>query len=459
MPRAAGVWRVARWWVASLICFWLSAPSLAMGSVVVAEFQGVKKQGIRELVIEALKDDGVDVVPIDEAPAVDPGAGDWAFQDIAKSGGHRAFVLGYTSMAKSGWTTSLTVRDGNTGAVLGKSDVSANWYPGLQTALREQVAQRLRGHLRRAEAPSRTSSGPPGVAASEDSFSEGEQTGSWGAGESISDNAFWLAGDPILEEEEDFEDVEPTWPALLLDLGGGALERRWVIHDGLRSPYDGPLLEAHRATLADGSVRLRFFPAALANVGVWQHLGLEGAYGRSVGGRTQAPDGERETLLERYHGALLVRVPMGMVSNFTLSAGYAVESLRVAGEKTVVALPDAAYRAVRAAGTLEFPIAGPVSAAVGAAYRYVLESGRGSGEIQAEAWFPSTRASAAEGFAELSYAFGEHWRLRLSGEMVRYVLDFRLSPERVGTAAPPPPVAGGAVDRYFGGTLSLGFVL
>lgn len=453
----------ARWSAHWLRFFWLTpllllAPGFASASVVVAEFQGVKKQSIRELVIELLKDDGVDVIAIDEAPEVAPGAGEWAFQDIAKAGGHRAFVMGYTSMAKSGWTTSLTVRDGKTGAVLGKSEISASWYPGLQKALRQNVADRLRGYLERAQAPGGKSESSD-FDAPDAARAEPRENDAWSEeGEFRSDDAFWLAGDQILEEEEDFEEVDPQWPALLLDVGGGVLERRWVIHDGLRSPYDGPLLLGHIVTLASGDVRLRFFPAALGGAKVWQHVGLEGSYGRSVAGSTSAFDQQRETLLERYQGALVARIPLGMVSNFALSAGYAVESLRVAGEKQTVALPDAVYRSVRAGGTLEFPIAGPVSAALGGAYRYVLESGRGAGEIQGQAWFPSTRASAAEGFAELSYAIGEHWRLRVSGQMVRYVLDFRVSPDGLGVTEAPPPIAGGAVDRYFGGSLSLGLV-
>jgi hypothetical protein len=465
----------------ALLAFAVPQPAFAQGAaIVVAEFQGAKKDGVREIVVEVLTDAGH--VVANSALDIDHAGSETYYADLAQEGGYRAFLTGHTSLKQSGWTTSITVRDGKTGGVIGKVAIDSSWYPGLQKALRTRLMARLKGPLERARAPEgagKSAQPPQEKPAATESESEPAAVQELGTDEAEPEPAPRPAkerkskkparaappSESRAEDDGSRKSAAPKsrWsPSLELAVGPLFVYRRWTISDPLPGSLDGPLSPLHFVSLTGARATLSVFPFELADHdGVLRYLGIGLGFGRTFIGTTPvvaAAGSDRQTTFQELTADLRVRIPLGSV-RLGVFGGVGLQDLVVAGEKVLAPQPDAAYRFFRVGADLLFPFGDSFAVKAGGAYRGVLTLGDAPGEIQSRAWFPNAKGSGAEGRLELTYAFSKTIGVAVAGTLLHYAVAF--NPDRNALAEfaaagdPAPPIAGGAVDWYRGGDATL----
>ncbi len=467
--------------VLSVLCAWLCIDLVAPrahagGEIVVAEFGGAKPVGVRERVIEQLRSEGYSLVDDKSTPTVDASEGDSYFADLAAEGGYRAFVLGYTKMANTGWSTSLTVREGKTGKVVGKTSIGAGWYPGLVKALDQKVASKLKGPLDRAE-------GPEGSAAEEEPepvpMKEAEPEDEPDREEAREEEE----APPEDEQEEDDETEESASvelddldddfkrhrdkskrkdPALELDVGGLFLQRQWKLVDPVAGPGAGPILATHDVPLLGVQAELGLYPVAFFDdKSFLRHIGFTVAYLRSYKARSQFPGGgaERATLFEELDFGGRIRIPLAKQIRVGLVGGGGAQALSVAGNAQANPHPDPIYEYWYAGADFGMFVGKLFEFELGGAYRGLLGAGEEYGQIQAPEWFPDTTGFALQGYVDGILWFHKMVGARLGLNFTRYALDFQPSLDALADAAAAgqeaPPVAGGATDLYWGVDLSV----
>ncbi len=457
------------------------------GDVVVAQFEGAKPDGVRDIVVEVLTDAGYDVESPGAAPSVDPAGSDSYFVGLAEDGGYKAFVTGYTSLKSNGWTTSITVRDGASGSVIGKVAIKSGWYPGLQKALRKQLKQRIDGPLSRAKAPagagkaSKASKEPEPKPKKIEPPEEEEEAAE-------EEEAPPEEEEPATTEEEEEETrvsisddgptpppsmrdrlkKDPLLPALDLDVGGLMVYRKWRVEDALQGAPDGPLSPLHYVTLGGAKVSAQLYPLAFSKSKSFaRHIGLEASFGRTFVGDTvlvdAATEDRRKTTFQEVTGGLRARIPAG-TARFGIFAGAGLQKLTIEGEKRLAAQPDANYTFYRAGADAAIALMKKtLTIELSGAFRGILKMGDATGQIQGDRWFPDATGSGVDGRLEVSYLLSDMFAVRLGGTVARYALAFNLDPQDVADAGAAgqsaPPVAGGATDLYAGGDLSIALLL
>ncbi len=468
------------WAVIAFMVVLLMAPlALAEGAIVVAEFDGAKPQGVRERVVAQLQNAGYDVVSDGDTPTVDPGAGDSHFAGVAAEGGYRAIIIGYTTMANSGWTTSLTVREGKTGAVVGKASIKAGWYPGLVKALDKSVVPRLEGPLDKAEGPAgRTVSeepkpvdksdredgdDAPAVDEREDEQEE-EEDGEEAYDDRVEDEETSVESDDDSDDSERLRDKgKREDPALELDAGGFFIQRQWEVIDPVAGPGNGPILATHDVPLFGAQVELGLYPMAFFDdESFLRNIGITVAYLRSYKARSEFPDTpglERSTLFEELDLGGRVRIPISKTMRAGVVGGGGAQALSVGGENATTPHPDPLYDYWYAGADFDMAVAKMFTFEVGASYRGLLGLGEAYGQLQAPEWFPSGTGFGILAYADAIYWFHEMVGARLGLHLMLYALDFQPDLDSLAEARaagdPAPPVAGGATDMYWGVDLSV----
>ena len=107
-------------------------------------------------------------------------------------------------------------------------------------------------------------------------------------------------------------------------------------------------------------------------------------------------------------------------------------------------MPNVTYNYLRAGASLHIYTGTPLSFFAGGYYRHVLRAG----DIRNEDWFPSATVWGAEGTVGASYRFLPWLEARLQGDVRLY--QFRMTPD-----AGDAHVTDGAMDQYWGGSLSM----
>lgn len=434
--------------------------------IIVLPFEGSKPQGLRELTVELLTADGFEVIPDDQMPSLTADDSKADFSRAAQDYGALGFVTGYTSMNKKGWRTVFTVRDGSTGAVVGKSVLSSSWYKGLQKAYKTNLVSRLQELLKKCSPAKKAGSQSPRAAASKEE-PKPEAT--------VESPPEELAPEPEEEEAEeapaaDKEDAKreaqrtkkQVIDGLMLSLGPAFTLRDWTITNPVTDPREvarsGRLLGSHSAPLLGFRASLLLFPAVFFTQDSIRHIGLEVDFSRSLHGETDVanvtsdPDDElRDTGFQTIYGGLHIRIP---VQSLTLGifGGYAIDSVTLNGEKERVAVPDVEVSSVRTGLSGQLAIGEATAVRLALAYRFLLGFGEGSEQLQGRGWFPDASGSAFDFRLEVRQMFSPHFGLSLGGGMKYFMVGFNLPPTRLADAKklglPPPPVAGGATDLH-----------
>lgn len=464
--------------MAAVVALGALAPKTAFaggsGPIVVAEFEGAKKQSIRDLVVDLLRDEGYDVVSTSEAP--DSSASESQFVEMAKKGGYRAFVLGSTELDKKSWATSITIREGKSGKIISSVVIESGWYPGLQKALRQRLVSHVSTPLNSAEAPAKETPKPAAVVLEEEKPKAAKAKEEPAAVEEAKEEP---ETQPEPEEDEEREPAQPedkpnyTRPKsdpfnnFELDAGPLFVQRSWVISDSLSGTLDGPISPTHDVSMMGLKLGLAIYPLGFATKSFARHIGLEGTYARSLYGETplldaQGVDDSRPTVFQEYTANLRGRIPAGP-AQIGVFAGVGGTSLTLDGEKVIAALPDVDYGFFRGGADVQFAFNKSLSAKVGFGYRATYTLGKDAQQIQGPEWFPKARSKGFDVSLQADYAFSKQWGLRIGGFMSRYATAFNPDIASIAQAAransPAPPIAGGAIDLYAGGTASIVLML
>ncbi len=439
-------------------------------TLLVPMFQGSKPQALRDLTVELLVADGFDVVELEVTPTLTPKAANTAVSSAARRHHARAVVIVSTELSKKEWESVVTVRDGESGKTLGKFEIAAATFPGLQKDYRKELIDQLLPLLEQATGESAAAAPvaktpepkpepktapkpePEPVAKAESD----ERAAPEPEAEEVPEAE--PPADTEEEPEADADDKGKKAEALALYVGPAFMMRSWTINDPLTDANDGPLLAAHSAPGFGLHAALRLYPAAFADQPIVRHLGLLVDFSRTLASKTgvenvtnDPDDTARDTTIQSFLVGLHVRIPAGPLYLGVLAA-YGIDSLTLEGSKDEVAIPDVSASFVRAGLNADWDIGSATRVGLALGYRIALGFGEDKGQLQSAEWFPDTVGGAFDGRLEIRQMFSPMFGVSLGGGLTRYTLDFAVGPDHVEAAddadLPSPPIAGGATDMY-----------
>lgn len=231
--------------------------------------------------------------------------------------------------------------------------------------------------------------------------------------------------------------------ALELRLGATALRRTFTFNDDPSGTL--PTYKLNRAPAL--TLGLDWFPAAHFSEGVLANVGLTGSYSRIFLVKTLGPTGEEYgTGASDLAAGLMVRLPLGP-AEAALSVRYGRQDFTLTSAQGGEApFPDVSYRYITPDVRLRLGL-GQRWRVYGRAAWLVIQD---SGELASENYFPRQSVGAAEGELALGLLLAPAWELRLGADYRRYFFDLEPEPG-------DPLVAGGALDEYLTGTVTLAF--
>ncbi len=463
---------LTRWFAYCLTIVLLLQGSTAWAqdnAILVPPFQGSKPQGLRDLAVKLLKDDGFTVV--EGGSGLTAAAGDYSVSDAATDKRAVAVLFVTTSLTKVYWRSTLVVRDGSSGKSVGETTIQSKSYRGLQKAYKDNLVSELIPLFEKCSAgddKSNAAAASASTATADDaSFDDkkGKETeeDDWSSEPSNSESGedgetsteLDLGPD---ESEQRRNSLEKKAEALSFTLGPNMVLRSWTINDPLTEANDGPLLPAHDVPAVGFRAGLLLFPTAFFTDNVTKHIGLQLHYAMSLLGETNVQnvtrdpnDTVRDTTLQAFDVGLHVRLPFEPLT-LGLIGAYGFDSLVVDGPKDRVAVPDVRAEFVRAGILAQLGFGKTTFGQLGLGYRYVFSFGEEAPQMQSANWFPAALGQGFDARLELRQMLSSTFGLVLGGEWNQYAIDFNVQPDHVSNAAnaglSAPPIAGGATDRY-----------
>jgi hypothetical protein len=213
----------------------------------------------------------------------------------------------------------------------------------------------------------------------------------------------------------------------------------------------GDVKEYDPRLLAGAGVSLTWYPAAHFTDSFAANVGLDVNVEQAFGITSRTSDGSTfPTSVHDYNGALRLRVPLGAVEGGVF-VGYGQHAFTLTGgpgvDRSTLTLPDIVYSYVRAGLALRMALSAHLSLMLTGAYRHVLSAG----EIK-DKYFPNLSVIGIDASAVIGYPITSAIEARVGFDVRRYFY----SMHSVGTDA---NVAGGAVDQYLTGTISIAVLL
>jgi hypothetical protein len=453
------------------LCLEASAFAQVTGEIAVGNFRGSKAQALRGVVAEVLHAAGYKVLPFASPTESENPRSDSDYASIAAPAKIRAFVLARTALSKRDWVSTVVIRDGKSGAMLGEFKLVGRNFKTLEQAFRdgflEQAADLLKQStdLEPKREPKAKAKTTPSAQAKVKVQPKAEPAP---PPEPAADSS----SEPASPEQPAVSPVPPAAPAahhvsaLELTLGPSLEQRFWTVNDILPGTLPGRLASFHDVTMFAFEAGLVVYPVALFSDSLLRHIGLEVNYERSLLGKTAINDAglkeQRDTAFQRLVFGVRVRIPVDILE-IAVWGGLGGDSLTLAGEKVVAALPNLSTRYVRMGADLAIHIGPLLTFQLGAGYRHVLDIGDKTNELAAKEWFPAVTGSGIEGRLRGELALAELWRVRLSATGTRDVYAFKPDLGSIEANAdaglPAPPIAGGASDLHLVGTLAAVFYL
>ncbi len=195
------------------------------------------------------------------------------------------------------------------------------------------------------------------------------------------------------------------------------------------------------------AVDVELFPGAFASNGPASWVGIIGNFDYALGIASRAQDGTKYgTEAITFRAALAGRIP---VSILTIQPffGFARQTFSIKSDTGMKPnIPSVGYNGLRGGLNLRVAIFGPVAFQAGVAGTALLSTG------EIGAFFPRSRAGAMDANAALSATMLDLIEIRLGGEYQRYW--FSMNPE-----PGDENIAGGALDIYLSGKLTVSIVL
>ncbi|QQR89916.1 MAG: hypothetical protein IPJ88_17385 [Myxococcales bacterium] len=387
--------------------------------IAVLPFDGPKGVQARSAVEQALKDDGHEVLESAQTDAVMESLGgqpddEEAFVALAKELNADAIVVGNVSKQGKGYEVVATAHNGMDGEELEESSASAKRSRNLDSASKK-VAKELSPKLNDAQRP--------GQALSDDS-------------EQDDDN-----------EEDSSDDEELAYVALDAFVGSRFFSRSLSYKDDINAALRG--YEVFPAfAIAAGAT---WFPGAHFTNGVGAHIGIQ-AYFESSLGLNSTVDGstaEFPTSATAYSVGLVGRIPVSKLEILP-ALSYGSRSFKIDAANATTPKPDianVAYSHARLGASARYALGSRFALMGGLGYQLLLSAG----EIE-DTYFPNLSGGGLDLSLGAGYRIVAGLEARLELNMQRYFMT--MNPE-VGDS----PVAGGALDQWFGATLSLAYRL
>lgn len=197
---------------------------------------------------------------------------------------------------------------------------------------------------------------------------------------------------------------------------------------------------------------LTWFPGAHFSDGFFAHLGLTGAFQTSFGLSSSAEGSTAEfpTSAKAYSIGLVGRVPLGALEILP-TFSYGQQSFEIDHANAVTPkpanIPNVAYEYLRIGAGARVSLDDKWALLGSLGYRFVMNAG----EIEDE-YFPKLSAGAVDLELGAAYRLIAGFELRLTLDMQRYFMSMNPDPG-------DPYVAGGAIDQWFGATLSAAYRL
>ena len=256
-------------------------------------------------------------------------------------------------------------------------------------------------------------------------------------------------GDVKVEEEaappKESGPPAPVGRFLDLSIGGQAFSRSLTYHQQVTTT----LREYQPRLLGDAVLSLKYYPGAQFSDGFVTNIGLEVNVEQSFGLKSTTPPPNAATYTTQvhdYNGGVRVRLPLESLTPF-ISVGYGDHAFKMSGaNRASLVLPDVEYKYVRAVVGAQVPLAGGVSVAATAGYRYVLSPG------DIKTYFPHLVVGGMEANLYVGYALTSLIEARVGFDYRRY---FYTMHSKNGENF----IVGGAIDQTYAGSLSLAITL
>jgi hypothetical protein len=353
----------------------------------------------------------------------------------------QAYILGQATNDNTGWKLKLTVRQGADGTVVGSSEFTASWFPGLLTKIDEELIKTIADVMSKSKAPE----DPP------------EET---------------VVDEGVVEEK-------PRPRPLELNGGLGFVFRNYVANNPVNI---AGVLPTRNQSGGMASVRIgaAFYPAALFTKSFLANLGVVGHFERSLAGTTQAgddpnpnlPRGDLDTTLTAYDVGVRVRLPV-LDHELGFSAAYGAHLFEIddggtESDPTVAKaklVPDVDYAFVRLGSDFTYTMKEYfMRADVG--LRVVSSAGDSPGQIQHDRWYPEADVMGVDFGATAGYSLSERLTLTVGLDFRNFFYSMNSRPQDFGhdldsleASGTRNPVAGGANDMYFAGLVSARYSL
>jgi hypothetical protein len=487
MIRTKTSWSIS---LAVLACLSAGAASAAGKRVGVPAFDGAQEALVRKKVMAVLQGHGFELVKSRQIQSALQSSGarldsNDGFQSLAKELALGAIVTGEVGKKRA----KITVYDGREGSTLGDAtftganpkkvaaEVARNFWKKLGPAVQKGKvpSNAKKGQKAVAEAPEdavdsrdaepgpdETPTPPPAkktaVAVDDGDKAKSEEK----SGEEGEEKPKKKKKQKEEEPEEEASGPKIIPPTLDVSVGAGLITRDFRYHQPVSTlrPYKlgaGPAVVATAiwyplSYLTDG---------AMSNLGVEAHI--EQAFGISstIGaGDPDFPQGAKfNTVVHEYAGGLRFRVPFGAGSQFYVSAtagehAFVFRTSDPAMNRSNLDIPDTIYHYVRPGLGFRMEFASDLSFNLNAGYRYIFNGG---GQVK-DVFFPHLSVGGVDVSAYLGYRVTSIIEARLSGEFRRYFFSMNSKPEDLNMEGAGVRVAGGAVDQYLSGAVSLAFL-
>ncbi len=190
-----------------------------------------------------------------------------------------------------------------------------------------------------------------------------------------------------------------------------------------------------------------FYPLGFLGRGALSHIGLEahGTLGLGIKSADSAGNEYSTSALQAEVG-LRGRLPIA-THQLGLAVGFGLETFSLSGGGGPD-FPNVGYSFLRVGLDGRFVVYGPLAICFRGGYRIVTSAG----DIQGDDWFPRSSVGAVDGSLGVRVAMLGGLGLNVGADFRRFF--YTMNPE-----PGDPRIAGGAVDQYMAGTLTLDWLL
>jgi hypothetical protein len=465
---------------------WTTTAEAAAKRVGVPAFDGAQEALVRKKVMAVLQAHGFELAKSRQIAATLQSANarldsNDGFQTLAKELGLQAIVTGEVGKKRA----KITVYDGREGSAIGDATFQAANPHKLAAEVGRDFWKKLGSAVSKGRVPSGAKQAKKPVAeAPEDTVDESAAAGAGGEGEeapakqaanqaakkaapaaAAAEGEAPPKGEAEAEEKAEKKskkDEEPSGPIPVPPTLDVALGPRLLTRElAYNQPASGSGLRPYKLP---GGVALAFdlvfFPITYLTDSFIQNLGVEVhlEQGFAISSQINPPDSvfpqgaKFNTTVHDFAGGLRYRIPYSLGQIYLSATGgehaFVFKTANTAMPRQNLTIPDTIYQYFRPGLGMRFLLPAELALDVNAGYRMVLNGGA---QIK-DAYFPNLQVGGVDTTVSLDYRITESLAARASFDWRRYFF-------AMNSKAGDKYIAGGAVDQYFAGTISIVYLM